>query len=308
MTAPSPSTALSRLRTALRFALAAGLSPVTPLLAQTPAGIADQLLEADRAFAAAAGTDMLSALSGMFSDDVILPAPGGVFVRGRDAAIDLLRTNPANVGSRASWEPLRAGVSADGLHGFTFGYMTIHRSDSTAALAKYMTYWERQADGWRARAWKRAPREAADAPGQRMEPALPVNLVAPETDPAVLRAHEESLAEAERAFSRDAQSIGLDAAFVRYGSADAVNMGPPSGPFLVGAVEIGRMVGQGEPADGSSVSWGPDEGVIAASSGDLGITFGLIRSNDPAADGPPFPFFTIWRRSGPDEPWRYVAE
>lgn len=307
---PSPLLSMPGVRLALAISCtAAGIALGAPSLsAQSPADVADELLEADRAFAAAAGTDLLSALSGMFSDDVILPAPGGVFVRGKDAALDLLRTNPANVGSLASWEPLRAGVSADGLHGFTFGYMTIQRPDSTTALAKYMTYWERQPDGWRARAWKRAPREVADAPGQRMEPALPVSLVGPERDPAILRAHEESLAETERAFSRDAQSIGLDAAFVRYGSADAVNMGPPSGPFLVGAVEIGRMVGTGEPPDGSSVSWGPDEGVIAASSGDLGITFGLIRSNDPASDAPPFPFFTIWRRASAADPWRYVAE
>lgn len=307
MSVPTPSST-ARLRMAIRCGLVAGLSAVTPLSAQTPAEVADELLATDRAFAAAAGTDLLLALSGMFSADVILPAPGGVFVRGRDAALDLLRANPANVGSRATWEPLRAGVSADGLHGFTFGYMTIHRPDSTEALAKYMTYWERQSDGWRARAWKRAPREAAEVPMERMEPALPAARVEPVTDNATLRAHEESLAEAERAFSRDAQSIGLDAAFVRYGTPDAVNMGPPSGPFLVGAVEIGRMVGEGEPADGSSVSWGPDEGVIVASSGDLGITFGLIRSNDPASDATPFPFYTIWRRASPDDPWRYVAE
>ncbi len=141
-----------------------------------------------------------------------------------------------------------------------------------------------------------------------MEPALPGALVLPETDPDVIRFHEESLSETESAFSRDAQSIGLAAAFARYGSADAVNMGPRDGPYLVGAETIGRMVGQGEPPEGSSVSWGPDEAVLVASSGDLGITFGRIRSNDPASDSPPFPFFTIWRRDRPDAPWRYVAE
>ena len=309
MSAPSPSTAPARLRLAFRFALAAGLSAVTSLSAQTPSEVAVELLAADRAFAAAAGdAGLLSALSGMFAADVILPAPGGMFVHGKDAALDLLRTNPANEGSRASWAPLRAGVSADGLHGFTFGYMTIQRPDSTEALAKYMTYWERQSEGWRARAWKRAPRDPAEISGQMMDPALPIQLVEPESDPAIVRAHEESLAEAERAFSRDAQSIGLDAAFVRYGSPDAVNMGPPNGPYLVGAGAIGRMVGEGEPANGSSVSWGPDEGVIVASSGDLGITFGLIRSNDPASDATPFPFYTIWGRASPDAPWRYVAE
>lgn len=285
------------------------LLAAVPLAAQTPADVADELLAADRAFSAEAGDDLVAALTAMFSENVILPAPGGTFLRGRDAALEALQANPANVDVRAHWDPLRAGVSADGLHGFTFGYMAVQRADSTPTLYKYMTYWERQPDGWRARAWKRAPFEGADVAEEPMEPALPPSLVPAETDPDAIRGHEESLAEAERAFSRDAQSIGLGPAFVRHGRPDAVNMGPRSSPFLVGAEAIGAMVGEGEPPNASSVSWGPDEAVIVASSGDLGITFGRIRSNDPAAaDSPPFPFFTIWRRDSRDEPWRYVAE
>ena len=287
----------------------AGGFTIDSLPAQTPAQVAEELLAADRSFAAAAGaTGLIETLAGMFSADVIVPAPGGTFLRGREQVVEALQSNPANVGTRASWEPIRAGVSADGLHGFTFGYMTATAPDTTRAHFKYMTYWERQPEGWRARGWKRAPFEAAEIPAGSMDPALPAALVGPETEPHAIRAHEASLAEAESAFSRDAQSIGLEAAFSRYGSADAVNMGPRSGPYVVGAETIGRMVGEGEPADGSSVSWGPDEAVIVASSGDLGITFGRIRSNDPASDSPPFPFFTIWRRASPDAPWRYVAE
>ena len=296
----------------MRLACAALLSLpclAAPAGAQTPADVAEELLAADRAFSESARQDgLLPALGAMFADDVILPAPGGEFVHGREPALAHLRTNPANEDSRASWAPIRAGVSADGLHGFTFGTMAIDRPDSTRVHAKYMTYWVRGPDGWRARAWKRAPLES-EIPADPMAPSLPDVLVAPENDPAVVRAHEESLAETERAFSRDAQEIGLGPAFVRYGSPDAVNMGPQDGPYLVGAEAIGRAVGQGEPEGSSSVSWGPDEAVIAASSGDLGITFGRIRSNDPTqADRPPFPFFTIWRRAGPAAPWRYVAE
>ena len=278
------------------------------LPAQTPADRADELLAADRAVAAAGDAGLIEALADMFSTDVIVPAPGGRFLRGKEQAVEALRANPANAGTRATWEPIRAGVSADGLHGFTFGYMTVIGPGTTETHFKYMTYWERQPDGCRARAWKRAPREAFEAPAAAIEPSLPAALVPPIADPDAIHAHEASLAEAESAFSRDAQSIGLEAAFARYGSADAVNMGPRSGPFVVGAETIGRLVGEGEPADGSSVSWGPDEAVIAASSGDLGITFGRIRSNDPTSDSPPFPFFTIWRRASPDAPWRYIAE
>lgn len=288
------------------LALAGGFSH--PLGAQTPADVADELLTADRAISAAADAGLIEALAGMFSADVIVPAPGGTFLRGREAVLEALRANPANAGVRAEWLPIRAGVSADGLHGFTFGYMTAFGPDTTETHFKYMTYWERQPDGWRASAWKRAPLEAFEAHAAAMEPSLPAEIVSPITDPDAIRAHEASLAEAESAFSRDAQSMGLEAAFARYGSVDAVNMGPRSGPYVVGAAEIGRLVAQGEPGEGSSVSWGPDEAIIVASSGDLGITFGRIRSNDPASDSPPFPFFTIWRRASPDAPWRYIAE
>jgi hypothetical protein len=70
------------------------------------------------------------------------------------------------------------------------------------------------------------------------------------------------------------------------------------------------VVAEGEPPTGSSVSWAPDRGVIVASSGDLGVTIGTIVVNEPDSTGArqSFPFFTVWRRAGPDQPWRYVAE
>ena len=67
---------------------------------------------------------------------------------------------------------------------------------------------------------------------------------------------------------------------------------------------IAALVGQGQPATGSSVSWNC-ETCIVASSGDLGVSIGYIRSNaDPKA--PPSPFFTIWRKVAGG--WKYVAE
>ena len=121
----------------------------------------------------------------------------------------------------------------------------------------------------------------------------------------------QSLDTSERAFSRDAQEIGLRAAFARYGSADAMNMGAAASPtFVVGADSIGVVVADGEPDSGSSVSWAPDRGVIVASSGDLGVTIGMIVVNQADSTGarPSFPFFTVWRRASLDQPWRYVAE
>ena len=122
---------------------------------------------------------------------------------------------------------------------------------------------------------------------------------------AVSDATRKGLADAEQAFSDRAQVIGLGPAFAEFGLPDAVNMGGPANVnYVVGAKAIAALVGQGQPATGSSVSWNC-ETCIVASSGDLGVSIGYIRSNaDPKA--PPSPFFTIWRKVAGG--WKYIAE
>jgi hypothetical protein len=135
--------------------------------------------------------------------------------------------------------------------------------------------------------------------------------MAPTRDAATVARHRSSLEAAEKAFSDDAQKIGLGPAFARHGSPDAVNVGPrTSGEFIVGAAAIGQSVGAGSEGKPSPVSWAADEGSLVASSGDLGVTFGFIRQNTAPPPGQPgaVPFFTIWRRANANEPWRYVAE
>ena len=142
-----------------------------------------------------------------------------------------------------------------------------------------------------------------------MASTLPAQMVEPSSDTGAIARHNESLAAAERAFSSDAQKIGLGPAFAQYGSADAINLGGPSDSgLIVGNEAIAKSVGDGGPATGSAVSWGPDR-VIVASSGDLGVSIGVIKRNAPVANQPgAFPFFTIWRRPSPAAPWRYIAE
>ena len=45
------------------------------------------------------------------------------------------------------WIPARVGLSADGRHGYTAGFMTVKRADGTVQSAKYMSYWEKQSRG-----------------------------------------------------------------------------------------------------------------------------------------------------------------
>jgi ketosteroid isomerase-like protein len=298
----------SRARIALT-ALAVAL-PLVCLAAATPQSALDELLAADRAFSSAsATTDLVSGLSAMFASGIVIPNPPGRFADGKEAVVAALRANADNATSRTEWTPVRGGISADGQHGFTVGFMTLHRGDGTTLALKYLSYWVKQADGWRVVAYKRT-RAGEGTPSLAMlPPALPAELVAPTADATTIARHRDSLDQAERSFSNEAQKIGLGPAFARFGSADAVNLGGPGDAALViGAENIARVVSQGQPATGSSLFWAPDQ-VIVASSGDLGMTIGMIYPNAPAAGQPTkFPFFTIWRRANASAPWRYVAE
>ncbi len=284
---------------------------VLPMEAQqtNPASAVEELLSVDREYSRKSSMKKINiALPEMYADDIVMPMPGGRFVEGRAAAIEALNLNPANAKGSASWVPIRGGISADGLHGFTFGYMTVTRPDTADTQFKYLAYWVKKPQGWRIAVYKRAPRPAGDVSLALMPPALPTRMVPPSNDSAALKAHAASIDKAERDFSDESQTIGLPAAFAKHGSNDAVNMG--RGPaFEVSAAAIGKSMDQGGPAEPSPVSWAPDK-VIVASSGDFGVTIGMIRGNKPEADGAraAFAFFTIWRRASTGDRWLYVAE
>ncbi len=281
--------------------------------AATPHAAVEELLAADRAFAAAAAkTTVIPALMPMFSTDVVMPtsvpAPG--FVRGKEKAAEALNANPVNAQGRLQWAPIRGGVSADGQHGFTFGYVTLTAGDGTPTPIKYVGYWVKEPAGWRVAVYKRVPADQPPATRDLLPPATPAQLVAPVTNQSTVAGYKASLEAAEKAFSDEAQTVGLGPAFAKHGSADAVNVGPRTSPtFVVSAVEVGKSVGAGSEGKPSPVSWAADEGSIVASSGDLGVTFGYIRQNTPAPGNPRgVPFVTIWRRADASQPWRYVAE
>jgi ketosteroid isomerase-like protein len=266
----------------------------------------DELLATDRTYSeSSAKVDLFDGLGAMFDSDTVMPVPGG-FARGKSEIVEALKKNPANAGSRATWIPVRGGISADGRHGFTLGFMTIAADGKPDRKAKYLSYWIRKPEGWRVAVYKRGGRPDGDVSLRLMPPSLPARKLAPATDAATLAAYRQSLDAAERAFAAEAQKIGLGPAFVKYGSPDATNMGAGPG-FVVGNEEIGADIGSG---GGSGVNWAPDGGVMVSATGDLGVTWGLIRSNSTLEAGQTtaIPYTTVWRRAGPDQPWRYIAE
>jgi ketosteroid isomerase-like protein len=302
-------------RRVLRLAmLACALSTGTGAAAAqpSPGTEGETLLAAEKAFAAAAAaTDVVTALTAMFAPDVIMPGPPGTLHRGLAAVTASLRANPDNVEGRAEWTPIRLGLSADGQHGFTFGFMTLRKKDGSTMPLKYMSYWVKGASGWRVAGYKRARRPEGEVATTPMAPVLPATLVPARNDAAHLEALRKDLSATERAFSDEAQQVGLGAAFTKWGSDTAVNMGGPNNAgYVVGAAAIGKNVGAGAPGPTSPVEWSTDVALVA-SSGDLGISFGYIRPNGKPPEGAPpngTPFFTIWYRPSATAPWRYIAE
>jgi ketosteroid isomerase-like protein len=282
------------------------LAIATPVQS-TPQQAVDELIAADRAFAAAAPSkaNVIDALTPMFTDDVIMPLPGGKFAHGVNDAVAFLKSNPDNTTAKAEWTPIRGGISADGTQGFTFGYMTLRKPDGTAVPLKYMAYWVKSAAGWRAAVYKRSRRPEGAVSTAMMPASLPAKLVAPA--PGAVAAAEAEVAAAEKKFSDESQTIGLGPAFAKFGAPDAVNMGGEP-EYVVGNDKIAAAVGGPTPSAPSPLHWAADEKVIAASSGDLGISIGIIHRNAPQPDGsnPTNAFFTIWRKI--NGVWKYVAE
>lgn len=282
---------------------------VIPAQTVMPAHIADELLAADRAYSAAsAKTDLVSGIAAILATDVAMPAPTGL-IYGSQKAIEALKSNPANTGARVEWTPARVALSADGRHGFTAGFMTVHRADGSASAGKYLAYWEKQADGWKALAYKRSVAKSAP-PAIEVSYLLPKQIVTAKRDAAAIERDRDSLANAEKSFSADAQTMGLGQAFIKYGSPDAINLGAADQlVFLKGNEQIGNAIGEGKEPNSSPVKWGPEKTIIAAS-GDFGVTIGYIVRNQPGPDGNPLPgqpFFTIWQRDASGV-WKYVAE
>jgi hypothetical protein len=287
----------------LSAAAGAFVAIAMPAHAQDARTLASQLIAADRAFSnAGAKANIVDAISPMLAENAVMPTPKLDFAIGKSAVVEALKANPANATATAEWAPVRVGISADGTQGFTYGFMFIHDAGKPDRRAKYLSYWVKRPEGWRVAFYKRAASPSGEVTTRR-DPALPERMVEPE--PQRLQENLVSLKAVERAFSDRAQEVGVGPAFAEFGSEDAMNMGSGS-DFTFGNTAIAAAVGAGNT---TPITWGPDKGALVASSGDLGVTWGFIRPKAPKADEPEaIPFFTVWRKAAPDQPWRYVAE
>ena len=142
--------------------------------ASSPQSVADDLLNADRGFsAAAANKPAANAIAAMLDDNVVMfIVPQPPLARGKAEATALLAKAFAGDASTLSWKPVRAGVSGDGLQGFTYGFMTRSAAGKAPVEGKYLSYWIKRDEGWRLAAFKLVPREAGPVSTEPRTPAL----------------------------------------------------------------------------------------------------------------------------------------
>ncbi len=123
-----------------------GLPGPTP--AADTAGIAAQLMAADRAFNDAAAARGLDGWMSFFAPEAVSlnrmaePARGEAAVRARSAATF------ANPAVRLTWGPIDAGAFLDGRSGWTVGRYEIRRraadgAETVAGTGRYITLWRR---------------------------------------------------------------------------------------------------------------------------------------------------------------------
>ncbi len=266
----------------------------------------DDLLAADRAFAVqSAKLDPVAGITAMLDDEAATPLPGKGVLVGKAAMIEAFRASPAFKDGHVSWAPVRGGISADGTQGFTYGFLSVGSGDPAKRDRKYLAYWVRRSAGWRVVAYRQIPREAGAVSTAMMAAALPGFTAKVKSNAKRIAAHQASLAAAEKAFSDRAQVVGLKQAFREYGRQDSMNMYSGAG-FTIGADAIAANFKEEGPA---RIHWGTERSFVA-SSGDLGVSIGMIRPNAPPKAGEPegFPFFTVWKREKRGAPWKYIAE
>ena len=290
----------------LRALFLALLFIAAPAAAKSPQASVDELLAADHAFSAeSAKLDPVAGITAMIDDEAAMPLAGKGILVGKSAIADAFKASPAFKEGHVTWAPVRGGISADGMQGFTYGFLTVGSGDPARRNRKYLAYWVKRPMGWRVVAYRQQPREAGDVSTAMIAPALPGFPPKAKWNPRMSVRNRDSLAAAERAFSERAQIVGLKQAFAEFGRADAMNMYSGAG-FTYGLDAVVAGFKEEGPA---KIHWSTERSFVATS-GDLGVSIGTIHPNTPPKAGEPdgFPFFTIWKRDTPSARWKYIAE
>jgi ketosteroid isomerase-like protein len=128
-----------------------GCQPAAP--ATSPAQVRQEIMQAERGFAAAVARQGVDAWVAAFDSNGAEITPQGV-IRGSAAIRAHMTPQLADTSVLLSWEPDTADVAASADLGYAIGHWKITpraRPDSMLAHGNYVTIWKRQANGeWKA--------------------------------------------------------------------------------------------------------------------------------------------------------------
>jgi ketosteroid isomerase-like protein len=232
----------------------------------------------------------------------------GPLTPGPAGARAIIARDTLNATSSVVWTVVRHDVSHDGRDGYSFGYFDVVRANGDTQPGRFHAYWRRSPSGnWQLLAIQRG-RRAAGSPTS----AVPSEILARASIFSGIAERDttrsiETLRDVERAFY-DSTATNLAAAFANYAAPDGAKFpGPNATSYVFGRAAIADLFA-GAPR-GSGPAWRP-EVISAASSGDLGFTFGPAWPRQQGAN-PPSPvagrYFSIWRKQS-DGSWKYVID
>ncbi|MBI3439864.1 MAG: DUF4440 domain-containing protein [Proteobacteria bacterium] len=105
----------------------------------------NELLGADRAFAAKARADGVPAAFAAYADDNAIMLSRQAITQGHDAIVSRFANWPA--GQHIEWAPEAGRVSERGDMGWTWGNATTIAADGTRTTGRYISIWTRDLDG-----------------------------------------------------------------------------------------------------------------------------------------------------------------
>ncbi len=264
--------------------------------------LADSVLAAD-----AARTDTVARLGyqegvmAVLAPDIVYLRAGQPMAFGQLSVQRLLALAPPGRRAGFRWQPIRVGVSRDGLAAYTVGIAVAGVAGDSGrpslALSRYVAFWRREPGGaWRVRAYAEVEPAAvngATLPG----PGTPRSLADFPRRDSLARVLEAT----DDAFAISSSAHGAAEAFAAFAAPDAMIF---SGTRVVvgpGAIrEAYATPGAGD------LAWHAVAGDVAPS-GDLGFTVGRYTYTAPGGRVSTGKYLTVWTRQ-PDGAWRFVAD
>lgn len=121
------------------------------LVSTALAGPVDDMLDADREFAALAKAEGVPAAFAAYADDDVRMFPeGGASYQGRGELVKRFSAWPD--GATLSWTPMDGVAASSGDFGYTWGTYVFTAKDGdgeTSSYGKYVSIWRNDSDGWK---------------------------------------------------------------------------------------------------------------------------------------------------------------